>query len=277
MLTRPPARCAARRSRLVVILSLLLAALMCLTGAFIKGERKAPRFLLPEREKDGGLKSASELSGLPTPSNHWIIRHHGQCCEGNVAAEGQSSFLLLPILLTGNQIWKSEDNGVNWTKKYPPADASVPFGIEGDLNAFQNDVVFFGTLVAQGVAAFSRDRGETWTTVPIPVAFPANDQAWGYLGPFSNMVPGQSANYVMTGWYRIGSVAVFSLDGGMTWPIQTPLVGDDGSGSVHVVCEQTAHAPNNPGDTRNPNADFHNHKAGHYGCWGTDRKFYWTE
>src|SRR4029079_7781186 len=210
----------------------------------------------------------------PTPSNHWIIRHHGTCCEGNLAAEGPSSFLLLPILLTGNQIWKSEDNGVNWTKKYPPVDASVPFGIEGDLNAFHNDVVFFGTLVAQAVAASSRDRGETWTTVPIPVAFAANDQAWGYLGPFSNLAPGQLANYVMAGWYRIGSVAFFSLDGGMTWPIQTPLPAE--AESLHVICEQTAHLPNDTGDTRNPNADFHNHKAGHYGCWGTDRKFYWT-
>jgi len=106
--------------------------------------------------------------------------------------------------------------------------------------------------------------------------FAANDQAWSYLGPFS-VSPAQTAPYVLTGWYRIGSVALFSLDGGLTWPIQTPLVGVDGSGSMHAVCEQTAHDPTSPGDTRNPNANFVNHKAGHYGCWGTDRKFYWTE
>jgi hypothetical protein len=179
-------------------------------------------------------------------------------------------------LLTGNQIWRSDNNGVNWTQKYPPANASVPFGIEGDLQAFGNDIDFFGTLVAQGVSAHSTDRGESWTVVPIPVAFPANDQAWSYLGPYT-LLPNQLSPYVLTGWYRIGSVALFSFDGGLTWPIQTPLPGIDGNGSMHVVCEQTAHDPTSPGDTRNPNADFVNHKAGHYGCWGTDRKFYWTE
>src|SRR4051812_14956249 len=233
-----------RRSRFIVISSLVLIALICVAGALMAPKARPLRFLLPERERDGGLKSAAAPND-PIPSTHWIIRHHGECCEGNLAAEGPDAFLLLPILLTGNQIWKSTDNGVNWTKKYPPVDASVPFGIEGDLNAFHNDVVFFGTLVAQGVAAFSRDRGETWTTVPIPVAFAANDQAWGYLGPFSNLAPGQLANYVMAGWYRIGSVAVFSLDGGMTWPIQTPLPAE--AQSLHVICEQTAHWPNDIG------------------------------
>jgi hypothetical protein len=46
---------------------------------------------------------------------------------------------------------------------------------------------------------------------------------------------------------------------------------------MHAVCEQTAHAPTSPGDTRIPDQNFVNHKAGHYGCWGSDKKFYWTE
>ena len=70
---------------------------------------------------------------------------------------------------------------------------------------------------------------------------------------------------------------VFSFDGGLTFPIQTPLVGDDGSGPDHVVCRNSAHAPNNPGDTRIPDPAFAIHKAGRHGTWGTDRKFYWTE
>jgi hypothetical protein len=264
-----------RISRTLAACALILLAILC-TSAALLVHKPAPQreFLLP-RASANHASSVEAPTALPSPSTHWTIKHHGQCCEGNLAAEGPSAFLLLPILVTGNQIWKSNNNGVTWTQKYPPANASVPFGIEGDLNAFHDDVVFFGTLVAQGVAAFSRDRGETWTTVPIPVAFPANDQAWGYLGPFSNLVPGQLASYVMAGWYRIGSVVVFSLDGGMTWPIQTPLPAE--AQSLHVICEQTAHAPNDTGDTRNPNADFHNHKAGHFGCWGTDRQFYWTE
>jgi hypothetical protein len=74
------------------------------------------------------------------------------------------------VLVTGNQIWRSDDNGINWTQKYPPANASVPFGIEGDLQAFGNDIDFFGTLVAQGVSAHSTDRGQNWT-VPYQLLF----------------------------------------------------------------------------------------------------------
>src|SRR5207244_1461790 len=61
------------------------------------------------------------------------------------------------------------------------------------------------------------------------------------------------------------------------YPLQTPLAGVDGSGSEHIVCQQNAHGPTSPGDTRIANQDFRNHKAGRYGAWGTDRKFYWAE
>jgi hypothetical protein len=226
----------------------------------------------------------SSATGTPTPtptlSTHWNIVHHGTCCEGNLGASGPNTYVLLPELTTGNDIKRSTDDGKTWTKKYPPVDVSDPYGIEGDLQAFGDDVVFFGTELTHGVAAHSDDRGNNWTVVPIPVPFPANDQAWSYLGPFSNISPvGQSQTepYVLTGWYRIGSVALFSFDGGLTWPIQTPLVGNDGDGPIHVVCQQTAHDPTSPGDTRIPNADFANKKAGRHGGWGTDRKFYWTE
>ncbi len=267
-------------SRTLAVSALFLVALLCVIAAFAKNERPpAPHLLLP-RASQPAEPSAPNAQESSASSPNWKINYFGTCCEGNLAAQGSSAYLLLPILLTGNQIWRSDNDGQTWTKKYPPVNASAPYGIEGDLQAFGDDVVFFGTLLAQGVCAHSNDRGETWTVVPIPVPFPANDQSWSYLGPFSDIAPvgqAQSEPYVLAGWYRIGSVALFSFDGGLTWPIQTPLVGDDGSGPSHVVCQNTAHAPTSPGDTRIANQAFANQKAGRHGAWGTDRKFYWTE
>jgi hypothetical protein len=215
--------------------------------------------------------------GSPAPTSpKWHIVTHGACCEGNLAAAGSTTYVLLPELLTGNDIDRSSDKGQTWQKAYPPADVSVPFGVEGDLRAFGNDVVYFGTEVSHGVAAHSDDRGDHWTIVQIPVAFAANDQAWEYMGPL-NVCPVQTEPYVLTGWYRIGSVALFSCDGGLTWPIQTPLPGLDGSGSEHVICENVAHDPVALGNTRIQNANFSNMRAGSHGGWGTDGKFYWSE
>src|SRR5437868_925993 len=220
-------------------------------------------------------------SPAPPRSTNWTINYHGECCEGNLAAAGNNTFVLLPVLLNGNRILKSSDGGKTWTQKYPPAPASVPFGIEGDMQAFGTDVIFFGTELADAITAHSDDFGESFVPVQNPLASAGNDQAWSYLGPFGDMRPGgplpTDEPYVLAGWMRIGASLVFSFDGGLTFPIQTPLVGDDGSGPVHAVCRNSAHAPNNVGDTRVPNADFANHKGGRHGTWGTDRKFYWTE
>src|SRR4051794_1975293 len=212
----------------------------------------------------------------PPRSKNWKITYHGECCEGNLSAAGDNTFVLLPVLLTGNRILKSSDGGQTWTQKYPPAPASVPFGIEGDMQAFGSDVIFFGTELADAITAHSDDFGETFVPVQNPLASAGNDQAWSYLGPFGDMRPGgplpTDEPYVLAGWMRIGASVVFSFDGGLTFPIQTPLVGDDGSGPIHVVCRNSAHAPNNPGDTRIPNPDFARHKAGRHGGFGTDRK-----
>jgi len=217
----------------------------------------------------------------PPRSTNWKINYHGECCEGNLSAAGNNTFVLLPVLLTGNRILKSSDGGQTWTQKYPPAPASVPFGIEGDMQAFGTDVIFFGTELADAITAHSDDFGESFVPVQNPLASAGNDQAWSYLGPFGDMRPGgplpTDEPYVLAGWMRIGASVVFSFDGGLTFPIQTPLVGDDGSGPVHTVCRNSAHAPNNPGDTRVSNPAFANHKAGRHGGFGTDRKFYWTE
>ena len=191
--------------------------------------------------------------------------------------------MLLPVLVTGNKIKKSDDGGKTWTEKYPPAPASVPFGIEGDMQAFGTDVIFFGTELADAVTAHSDDFGETFIPFQNPLASAGNDQAWSYLAPFGDMRPFPPGPlltdepYVLAGWMRIGASLVFSFDGGKTFPVQTPLVGNDGSGPIHTVCRDSAHAPNNAPDSRVANAAFAKQKAGRHGGWGTDRAFYWTE
>jgi hypothetical protein len=226
----------------------------------------------------------TEPPSLPPPpqSSQWNIVYHGTCCEGNLAASGDTDYVLLPVLVNGNIIEKSSDGGKTWKQTYPPVGASVPFGIEGDMNAFGNDAIFFGTELADAIIARSEDKGETWSVIHSPTASAGNDQAWSYLGPLANMRPGGALPtdkpYVLAGWFRIGASVIFSFDGGMTFPVQTPLVGDDGSGSMHIVCHNNAHAPNNSaGDTRVADSNFALHKAGHHGTWGTDRKFYWTD
>jgi hypothetical protein len=208
--------------------------------------------------------TTAATTSTTTTSKKWPVQTHGQCCEGNLAATGPTTYVLLPELTTGNDILRSGDGGKTWKKVYPPADVSVPFGIEGDLRAFGNDVIYFGTEVAQGVTAHSSDRGDTWTFEQVPVASAGNDQAWLFMGPVPGVCPLQTKPYVLTGWFRIGAVAVFSCDGGVTWPIQTPLVGVDGSGPAHVVCENTAHDPIKRGDKRVGNAAFANMKAGRH-------------
>jgi hypothetical protein len=274
------------KTRWTVFVVLILMSLGCglatLRTRPARPTSSAPHLLLPRPAGDATNTSESTaVVSTATPSPNWIIRTHGECCEGNLAAAGPNTFVLLPVLVQGNRILKSSDGGNTWVQKYPPAPASVPFGIEGDMQAYGTDVTFFGTELAVMVTAHSDDYGETYIPVQNPLASAGNDQAWSYLGPFGDLRPGGALPtdepYVQAGWMRIGSVVVFSFDGGLTYPLQTPLAGVDGSGSEHIVCQQNAHGPTSPGDTRIANQDFRNHKAGRYGAWGTDRKFYWAE
>jgi Dockerin type I domain len=276
--------------RWAVFIALIVTSLSIVVSIFRVGSEPqriaAPRhFLLPrpagETARISTSTDAATALSAATSNSNWKIRSHGECCEGNLAAAGPNIFVLLPVLVNGARIQKSTDNGDTWVDKYPLAPASVPFGIEGDMQAWGTDVTFWGTELAAMVTAHSTDYGETFTPIQNPVASAGNDQAWSYLGPFGDLRPGgplpTDRPYVQAGWNRIGSAVVFSFDGGLTYPLQTPLVGDDGSGSDHIVCRQNAHAPTSPGDTRVANQDFRNHKAGRYGAWGTDRKFYWAE
>lgn len=260
------------KTRLLVLPAALLAAV--LTGA----PTDSPSgLLLPGSSPDGEAAADQQIARENPVNPNWVTVYHGECCEGNLAAYGPNTFVLLPEIATGNDIKRSSDGGRTYQKVYPLADVSAPFGIEGDLAAFGDDVTYFGTEVAVGVAAHSNDRGATWTTTQIPVAFAANDQAWQYMGRLSGVCSVQTEPYVLTGWFRIGSVALFSCDGGLTWPIQTPLVGLNGMGPEHVVCQQTALAPGPQTDTRIANADFAYMRASRHGGWGTDRRFYWSE
>ncbi len=261
------------KKKLTCLIVLLVAGAACFLPGLQHLNAAKPAAKTPTRNTTASAPSV--------PSPNWVINSHGECCEGNLAAAGDNTFVLLPVLLTGNIIEKSSDGGNNWAQKYPPAPASVPFGIEGDMQAYGTDVIFFGTELGVAITAHSDDFGETFIPVQNPLASAGNDQAWSYLGPFGDLRPGgplpTDEPYVLTGWMRIGSVAVFSFDGGLTFPIQTPLVGADGSGSEHIVCQQNAHDPTFPGDTRIADQNFKNQKSGRYGAWGTDRKFYWAE
>ncbi|HYR23458.1 MAG TPA: hypothetical protein VEP30_11120, partial [Chthoniobacterales bacterium] len=147
----------------IASIALTIIGLLCLLATFAKTDNISSRhFLLPRPAGEQSIAPNSELTVAPaaaTPSPNWKINHHGTCCEGNLATQGSSVYVLLPVLVTGNKIFRSDDHGQTWTRKYPPADASVPYGIEGDLQAWGNDIDFFGTLVAQGVSAHSSDRG----------------------------------------------------------------------------------------------------------------------
>lgn len=218
----------------------------------------------------------------------WNIMLQGACCEGNMSARDDKTFVLLPILVNGNDILRSVDGGQSWEKVYPPADVSVPFGIEGHLQQYTDpvagidDVMYFGTEVADGVAALSEDGGDTWTTVQIPVAFVVNDQAWLYYAPDTThaLCPPSPLNkpYLLMGWYRIGTVALFSCDGGRTWPIQTPLPATGAGTSDNIVCESNLRAPAPPPvDPRIPKARFEKLQSIRHGNWGTDGNLYWVE
>ena len=250
-----------------ILTVLATGSLLALTAPEPARLLPAPTALYTHNEPKVPLKTD------PMPGR-WDIVYHGTCCEGNLAAAGDDTYVLLPVLVTGNKIERSSDNGKTWEQRYPPADASVPFGIEGDMLAYGDDVIFFGTELAVAVVAHSRDRGETFTPVQVPVIPAVNDQAWAYLGPMDDVCPVQSAPYVLAGWFRIGAALIFSCDGGVTWPIQTPLQSQ--ADPNHLVCRNSLSDPADGGDRRVANANFAINKAGRHGAWGTDRRFFWS-
>jgi hypothetical protein len=208
--------------------------------------------LLPHAALPYSGSRAAPADDARPGSGRWAIVYHGTCCEGNLAAAGDNTYVLLPELVTGNDIVRSSDNGRTWSKRYPPADAPV---------------------------AISDDGGETFLLTQAPVIPAVNDQAWAYLGPVDGNCPApltQSKPYMLAGWFRIGAEIIFSCDGGLTWPLHAPLVANGGA-TGHVACRGSASAAKDAGDTRVPHENFRSMKAGRHGTWGTDGRFYWTD
>ncbi|MCI0601983.1 hypothetical protein L0156_03140, partial [bacterium] len=55
--------------------------------------------------------SSQKASTSPTK---WKSQTHGACCEGNLGAAGNTTYVLLPELTTGNDIKRSSDGGKTW-------------------------------------------------------------------------------------------------------------------------------------------------------------------
>src|SRR5207244_7242352 len=68
-------------------------------------DRAAKKWLLPSAATASGTVARPDTPPLaPTVNPNWIINAHGECCEGNSAAQGQSTYVLLAVLIHGNKI-----------------------------------------------------------------------------------------------------------------------------------------------------------------------------
>src|SRR5688572_5572409 len=135
-----PERRPSVKARLLVLLpAVLIAGLAETTNV------STSAFLLPEASTGGAASDVQQDSAQNPVNPNWVTVYHQECCEGNLAAYGPNTYVLLPELESGNDIKRSTDGGHTYQKVYPPVDVSVPFGIEGDLAAFGDDVTFFGT------------------------------------------------------------------------------------------------------------------------------------
>lgn len=90
---------------LVLLPAVLIAGLAETTNVSQSG------FLLPEASA-GGAASDVQQNAAQNPVNpNWVTNYHQECCEGNLAAYGPNTYLLLPELVSGNDIKRSSDGG----------------------------------------------------------------------------------------------------------------------------------------------------------------------
>lgn len=214
-------------------------------------------------------------SGVPATPPTWRVVAIPGASEANLAGGPDRAYALSPQGLSQSlKIFRSLDDGATWPVVYPSG--AQYGGAEGDLRSFGNDVISFGMGVTAGISSLSEDGGTTWITSTFASASPG-DQAWLYLGA----TPGPESlfpkkPYTLAGWFRNGGVAVFSGDGGTTWPVSTPLAATSATGPVLGACEGNAHPPMSLGDIRIADPDYARSKAGLYGAWGPDARFYWS-
>src|SRR5437016_12133440 len=82
----------------ISLAAIIVVGLLCVIAAF-GNTRRAPsrHFLLPRATAPVTAKTVVNKSSA-TASPNWIIRSHGECCEGNLAAAGPNTFVLLPVI-----------------------------------------------------------------------------------------------------------------------------------------------------------------------------------
>lgn len=144
----------------------------------------------------------------------------GGAFEPMVAVDGAGT-----VLVTGTRmfqavpLWTSHDDGASFTMQRP---TGLPAGTEGqvvfspDGDAYMVDETVAGLTVAR-----SLDRGDSWEVRSYSTfAVPAGDRPW--------IAAGRDGRFYAT-WNQIpsGQWVAASEDGGRTFPVQTPIVGEN--------------------------------------------------
>jgi hypothetical protein len=112
-------------------------------------------------------------------------------------------------------IFRSTNGGTSWTKLAAGTRGALPGGGDSDIAIDQGDgTIYFSDLwLGNMTAAVSHDQGSTWTAQPLGGP-PVQDRQW-------NATPGGGRAYLVTHQIPTGLVVSQSVDGGVTYPIQT--------------------------------------------------------
>lgn len=166
------------------------------------------------------LDTAATQDGLSITAPVELANGPAGAFEPMVAVDGTGT-----VLVTGTRmfqavpLWVSHDNGQTFRMTRP---TGLPAGTEGqvvlspDGDAYMVDETLAGLTVAR-----SQDKGETWEVRSVTsFAMPLGDRPWIAAGPGGRFFA--TWNQVPTGQW-----VVASEDGGRTFPVQTPLLGEN--------------------------------------------------